>query len=328
MGDYHSIHTGQIIDATISATIAGKAGIQGVSVNDTEITPDPSSNKVNINLPIVSQTTGQSTTQIMSQKAITDSLSQKADSSSLSSVATSGSYNDLSNAVNDDNASYGALEAQAQQAADNVIYNETTAASAPKYIQKDTDEIIELDGIKLAVDKSLKNSKFSYELNDNKLVITAKKCTVNIIDVTNNDIEVELNGSNITLNSDKKVKSILSNASNSIINGSAEDDNITVTGMNTTVNALDGNDTITSNAMDTTINGGAGNDTINASGINVKVYGNSGEDNISVSGVNTYVDDENNVQETQTKIVRIIRTLEASGEIIIDRGGAGDELIE
>ena len=97
MGDYHSIHTGQIIDATISATIAGKAGIQGISVNDTEITPDPSSNKVNINLPIVSQTTGQSTTQIMSQKAITDSLSQKADSSSLSSVATSGSYNDLSN---------------------------------------------------------------------------------------------------------------------------------------------------------------------------------------------------------------------------------------
>lgn len=97
MGDYHSIHTGQIIDATISATIAGKAGIQGISVNDTEITPDPSSNKVNINLPIVSQTTGQSTTQIMSQKAITDSLSQKVDSSSLSSVATSGSYNDLSN---------------------------------------------------------------------------------------------------------------------------------------------------------------------------------------------------------------------------------------
>lgn len=100
MGDYHSIHTGQIIDATISATIAGKAGIQGVSVNDTEITPDPSSNKVNINLPVVSQTTGQSTTQIMSQKAITDSLSQKADSSSLSSVATSGSYNDLSNKPN------------------------------------------------------------------------------------------------------------------------------------------------------------------------------------------------------------------------------------
>mgnify|MGYP003315770730 CR=1 FL=1 len=34
------------------------------------------------------------------------------------------------------------------------------------------------------------------------------------------------------------------------------------------------------------------------------------------------------VQETQTKIVRIIRTLEASGEIVIDRGGAGEELIE
>jgi len=34
------------------------------------------------------------------------------------------------------------------------------------------------------------------------------------------------------------------------------------------------------------------------------------------------------VQETQTKIVRIIRTLEAAGEIVIDRGGVGEELID
>ena len=34
------------------------------------------------------------------------------------------------------------------------------------------------------------------------------------------------------------------------------------------------------------------------------------------------------VQEVQTKIVRLIRTLEAAGEINIDRGGDGEELID
>lgn len=97
MGDYHSSHTGQIIDATISAVIAGKAGIQGVKVNGTEITPDTTTNKVDISVPAVSQTTGSSTTEIMSQNAVTTQLGNKADSSSLSTVATSGSYTDLSN---------------------------------------------------------------------------------------------------------------------------------------------------------------------------------------------------------------------------------------
>ena len=101
MGDYHSSHTGQIIDATISAVIAGKAGIQGVKVNGTDITPDTTTNKVDISVPVVSQSTGSSTTEVMSQSAVTTSLSNKADSSSLSTslstVATSGSYTDLSN---------------------------------------------------------------------------------------------------------------------------------------------------------------------------------------------------------------------------------------
>lgn len=47
--------------------------------------------------PTVVQTTGQSTTDVMSQKAVTDELALKADASSLAAVATSGSYNDLSN---------------------------------------------------------------------------------------------------------------------------------------------------------------------------------------------------------------------------------------
>ena len=96
MGDYHSSHTGQIIDATISAVIAGKAGIQGVKVNGTDITPDTTTNKVDISVPVVSQSTGSSTTEVMSQSAVTTSLSNKADSSSLSTVATSSSWTESS----------------------------------------------------------------------------------------------------------------------------------------------------------------------------------------------------------------------------------------
>lgn len=47
--------------------------------------------------PTVVQTTGQSTADVMSQKAVTDELALKVDASSLATVATSGSYNDLSN---------------------------------------------------------------------------------------------------------------------------------------------------------------------------------------------------------------------------------------
>lgn len=57
MADYHSQHTGQIIDATISAVIAGKAGIQGIKVNGTDITPDSETNKVDLSIPTVSNYT-------------------------------------------------------------------------------------------------------------------------------------------------------------------------------------------------------------------------------------------------------------------------------
>ena len=79
----------------MSAVIDGKAGIQGVSVNGTELTPD-SNNKVGLSVPNILQTTGSSTTDTMSQNSITVSLGGKANTSDLSSVATSGSYNDLS----------------------------------------------------------------------------------------------------------------------------------------------------------------------------------------------------------------------------------------
>ena len=100
MADYHSTHTGNIIDAAISAVIAGQAGIQGVKVNGVELTPDLDNkvdvsipeagiqgvkvngdelkpdlyNKVDVLVPILLDSTGQSTTAGMTQKAITDAI--------------------------------------------------------------------------------------------------------------------------------------------------------------------------------------------------------------------------------------------------------------
>lgn len=75
---YNSIYKGSVVDATLTAVISGKAGIQGVKVNDVEITPDQETNKVNIEIPELLGSTGQSTTSGMTQKAITDELSGKA----------------------------------------------------------------------------------------------------------------------------------------------------------------------------------------------------------------------------------------------------------
>lgn len=47
--DYISIHTGQVIDGAISAVINGRAGLQGIYVNGTELEPDDN-NKVSIPL--------------------------------------------------------------------------------------------------------------------------------------------------------------------------------------------------------------------------------------------------------------------------------------
>lgn len=96
MADYQSTYKGSVIDQTINTVINGQAGIQGVSVNGTELTPD-TNNKVSFNVPLVLQTTGTSTTDVMSQNSVTDALSNKANSNDLATVATSGSYSDLSN---------------------------------------------------------------------------------------------------------------------------------------------------------------------------------------------------------------------------------------
>lgn len=93
--DYISIHTGQVIDAAISAVINGRAGLQGIYVDGTELEPDSNNkvsipldnyyNKSSINLLLnnkidktaISQVTGDSTTSIMSQNAVTTMLNSK-----------------------------------------------------------------------------------------------------------------------------------------------------------------------------------------------------------------------------------------------------------
>lgn len=99
MADYQSTHSGANIDAAVTSVLNGTAGIQGVKVNGTDLTPD-SGNKVNVVVPTLLQTTGTSTTSTMSQNAITTSLAQKADTSDLSQVATTGAYSDLSGRPN------------------------------------------------------------------------------------------------------------------------------------------------------------------------------------------------------------------------------------
>ena len=64
----------------------------GAGTSDFDGTWDSLSGK-----PNVVQSTGQSTSDVMSQKAVTDELNKKANSSDLAQVATSGNYNDLSN---------------------------------------------------------------------------------------------------------------------------------------------------------------------------------------------------------------------------------------
>ena len=70
MAKYKSKFAGEVIDATLTAVIDGRAGIQGVKVNNTETTPDQN-NKVDLTIPVVLQTTGDSTTNVMSQNSVT-----------------------------------------------------------------------------------------------------------------------------------------------------------------------------------------------------------------------------------------------------------------
>lgn len=82
MSDYISVHTGAVIDNAVTTVINGRAGIQGIISNGTEIEPNQN-NKISINIPDISQSTGDSTTSTMSQNAITNQLREKANADLL-----------------------------------------------------------------------------------------------------------------------------------------------------------------------------------------------------------------------------------------------------
>jgi len=149
----------------------------------------------------------------------------------------------------------------------------------------------ECNGIKFTVDKN-QGGSFSYKFDDTtkKLTFSGSKCIININEVTDPDIEVQMSGISMTLNSNVKVKSIKNSGIKSVINGSDEDDNITSTGIDAIINAGKGDDIIKTSGIRTTVRGGEGNDTITASGIQTNIFAGEGDDTIKTTGINIFVD--------------------------------------
>ncbi len=156
-----------------------------------------------------------------------------------------------------------------------------------------TDETIteyEISGMKFSVGQSDASAGFTYKVEDNRIIFTAYKCTININEVTNDKFEIEIYGSEVTLNANAKVAYITNNANKSIINGSDENDIIIDKSSKSTINGGAGDDIISSFGLTTTIHGDAGNDTITSTGAFSKVYGDDGKDNITATGANVTVD--------------------------------------
>lgn len=51
MANFKSTYTGDVVDNVVSSVISGKAGLQGIIVNGTEVTPDQTTNKVSVTVP-------------------------------------------------------------------------------------------------------------------------------------------------------------------------------------------------------------------------------------------------------------------------------------
>lgn len=106
---YHSIHKGTQIDSAVTEVLNNLAGIQGVKVDDTELTPD-TENKVNIDtstfgIPAVVQETGTSETDVMSQNAVTTAINAidipEVVQQTGTSIETVMSQNAVTNAIGD-----------------------------------------------------------------------------------------------------------------------------------------------------------------------------------------------------------------------------------
>jgi len=180
--------------------------------------------------------------------------------------------------INDREGSLFALEQAAMLAT--VAQNVTPALAAT---QANTTEYT-ISGIKVLVTKNSDNAGFRYKIeNDNKIIFTVSNCTISIAE-GNANIDIDVKGSDVTLNSNAKVKSITNYAINATINGSDEDDVIINKTGKATLNGNAGNDIITNYGISSTIRGGDGNDTITSKTAYTTVFADAGKDNIFVSG--------------------------------------------
>ncbi len=178
----------------------------------------------------------------------------------------------------------------------------------------------EISGMKFSVSQADSASGFTYKIEDNRIIFTGNKCTINIDEVTNDKFEIEIYGSEVTLNSNAKVASITNNANKSVINGSDENDVIIDKSSRSIINGGAGDDVISSFGLTTTIHGGDGNDTITSTGAFSKVYGDSGKDNITATGASVTVDlgDEKDTAYVEGKNIDVSTN---DGNSIVDGKG-------
>lgn len=125
MSKYKSKFAGSVIDATLTAVIDGQVGIQGVKVNNVETVPDQNK-KVNLTIPNVLQTTGSSTTDVMSQNVLTNILGNKVDSIQGKGLST----NDY---TTEEKTKLSGIEAQANK----TIVVQTTGSSTTDVMSQD-----------------------------------------------------------------------------------------------------------------------------------------------------------------------------------------------
>ena len=195
-----------------------------------------------------------------------------------------------------------------------------------------TKEYLIGENIKLDVKTASTRSyfKYNYDAQNKKLTVSGKNCIISIDKIKNpdlSDLEIFINGSQITFSTSSKLKSITNKGIDNVINGSEEADTIINNGIDTIINAGAGDDNILSNGIGTTIRGGKGEDTISASGIRTNIFGNTGIDNIFANGINVFVDSGSNETDKQN-IDNLKETIDVIGiNMGIDAGTGHNKIM-
>ncbi len=211
--------------------------------------------------------------------------------------------------VNNREGSFGALDAAAALAKTSIVGK--AASSIPTTSTSASSNYV-VSGMKFDVSVDDKTGSFTYKIEGNKIIFTAHSCTIDINEVENQELEIEIFGANVILNSNAKVKSITNNASKSTINGSDEDDVIIDRSMNSTINAGKGDDTISASGLNTTIHADDGKNTITSSGVYAQIHADEEQSNISDTGVNSAT--ASKTESIQAKRPEVLEDVEETEE--------------